>query len=45
MVFIGHVPVVEDELLVSLVTTDLLESLGCVIVGPVAHLATTVKLA
>lgn len=46
MTFDGRrVLVVEDEFLVSLVTTDLLESVGCEIVGPAAHLATAVQLA
>ena len=46
MAFAGRrVLVVEDEYLVSLATTDLLESVGCVILGPVARLAKAVRLA
>ena len=46
MTFSGRrVLVVEDEFLVSLATTDLLESIGCEIVGPAASLATAVQLA
>jgi DNA-binding NarL/FixJ family response regulator len=46
MPFSGRrVLVVEDEFLVSLATTDLLESIGCEIVGPAASLATAVQLA
>ena len=37
--------VVEDEFLVSLTTTDFLESVGCEVVGPAARLATAVQLA
>jgi CheY-like chemotaxis protein len=40
-----RVLVVEDEFLVALATTDLLESLGCVIVGPAARLGAAVQLA
>lgn len=40
-----RVLVVEDEFLVSLATTDLLESVGCVIVGPAAVLAVALQLA
>ena len=35
---------VEDEFLVSLVTIDLLEDVGCVIVGPAARLAAAKQL-
>ncbi len=46
MTFDGRrVLVVEDEFLVSLATTDLLESVGCEVVGPAARLATAVQLA
>lgn len=46
MTFAGRrVLVVEDEFLVSLATTDLLENVGCEIVGPAASLATAVRLA
>src|ERR1039458_7572574 len=46
MTFSGRrVLIVEDEFLVSLATTDLLESIGCEIVGPAASLATAVQLA
>ena len=46
MTFDGRrVLVVEDEFLVSLVTTDLLESVGCEVVGPAAQLTTAVQLA
>lgn len=46
MTFDGRrVLVVEDEFLVSLATTDLLESIGCEVVGPAARLATAVQLA
>ena len=46
MAFAGRrVLVVEDEYLVSLATTDLLESVGCVILGPEARLAKAVRLA
>ena len=46
MTFAGRrVLVVEDDFLVSLATTDLLESEGCVIVGPAAHLAEALRLA
>jgi CheY-like chemotaxis protein len=46
MTFNGRrVLVVEDEFLVSLATTDLLESFGCEIVGPAASLAVAVQLA
>jgi CheY-like chemotaxis protein len=40
-----RVLVVEDEFLVSLATTDLLESLGCVIVGPAPGLSAALQLA
>jgi CheY-like chemotaxis protein len=44
MAFTGRrVLVVEDEYLVSLATTDLLESVGCVILGPEARLAKAVR--
>ena len=46
MTFVGRrILVAEDEFLVSLATTDLLESLGCKIVGPAASLAAAVQLA
>ena len=46
MTFDGRrVLVVEDEFLVSLATTDLLESVGCEVVGPAARLAAAVELA
>ena len=46
MTFVGRrVLVVEDEFLVSLTTIDLLESIGCEIVGPTARLAAAVQLA
>lgn len=46
MTFNGRrVLVVEDDFLVSLATTDLLESFGCEIVGPAASLAVAVQLA
>jgi CheY-like chemotaxis protein len=44
MAFAGRrVLVVEDEYLVSLATIDLLESVGCVILGPEARLAKAVR--
>ena len=46
MTFDGRrVLVVEDEFLVSLATTDLLESVGCEVVGPAARLAAAIQLA
>lgn len=46
MPFAGRrILVVEDEFLVSLLTIDVLESVGCEIVGPAAHLAEAVRLA
>jgi DNA-binding NarL/FixJ family response regulator len=46
MTFAGRrVLVVEDEFLVSLTTIDLLESIGCEIVGPATRLAAAVQLA
>ncbi len=46
MPFAGRrILVVEDEFLVSLLTIDALESVGCEIVGPAAHLAEAVRLA
>ena len=46
MTFVGRrVLVVEDEFLVSLATTDLLESIGCEIVGPAAKLGQALQLA
>ena len=46
MTFDGRrVLVVEDEFLVSLTTTDFLESVGCEVVGPAARLAMAVQLA
>jgi len=40
-----RVLVVEDEFLVSLATTDLLESIGCVVVGPATCLLLALELA
>jgi two-component SAPR family response regulator len=37
--------VVEDDFLVSLMTVDFLESIGCEVVGPAARLATAFELA
>ena len=37
--------VVEDQFLVSLTTIDLLEGIGCEVVGPVASVAAAVELA
>ena len=46
MTFAGRrVLVVEDDFLVTLTTIDLLESVGCVIVGPAARLAPAFQLA
>jgi CheY-like chemotaxis protein len=46
MAFAGRrVLMVEDEFLVSLTTIDLLESIGCEIVGPATRLAAAVQLA
>lgn len=46
MTFAGRrVLVVEDDFLVALLTTDLLESAGCVIVGPATRLAAAFRLA
>jgi DNA-binding response OmpR family regulator len=46
MTFLGRrILVVEDEFLVSLTTIDLLENIGCEIVGPAARLAAAVQLA
>lgn len=46
MTFIGRrVLVVEDEFLVSLVTVDLLHSVGCMVVGPAARIAAALKFA
>lgn len=46
MTFAGRrVLVVEDDFLVSLATTDLLESTGCVIVGPAARIAAALRFA
>jgi CheY-like chemotaxis protein len=46
MTFAGRrVLVVEDEFLVSLMTIDLLESIGCEVVGPATRLAAAVQLA
>jgi len=45
MTFVGRrVLVVEDEFLISLATTDFLESIGCEIVGPAARLAKAIEL-
>jgi DNA-binding response OmpR family regulator len=40
-----RVLVVEDDFLISLTTTDLLESTGCVIVGPAARMSAALELA
>jgi DNA-binding response OmpR family regulator len=40
-----RVLVVEDEFLAGLTTIDLLESMGCEVVGPAAHLADALDLA
>jgi DNA-binding response OmpR family regulator len=46
MTFLGRrVLVVEDEFLVSLLTIDTLESVGCEIVGPAAQIAEAAQLA
>ena len=46
MTFVGRrVLVVEDDFLVSLATTDFLESIGCQVVGPAACIAAAVGLA
>ncbi len=46
MTFVGRrVLVVEDEFLVSLTIIDLLESIGCEVVGPIARLAAAIQLA
>jgi DNA-binding response OmpR family regulator len=46
MTFVGRrILVVEDDFVVSLATTDFLESIGCEIVGPAACLAAAVQLA
>lgn len=46
MTFAGRrVLVVEDDFLVSLMTTDPLERLGCVIVGPAVRIAPALQLA
>ena len=46
MTFVGRqVLVVEDDYLVSLATTDLLQCLGCVVVGPAVSLATALRFA
>jgi DNA-binding response OmpR family regulator len=46
MTFVGRrVLVVEDEFLVSLLTIDTLESVGCEIVGPAACIAEAAQLA
>jgi DNA-binding response OmpR family regulator len=46
MTFIGRrILVVEDEFLVSLLTIDVLESVGCEIVGPAARIAEATTLA
>jgi DNA-binding response OmpR family regulator len=37
--------VVEDEMLIAIVIEDVLEALGCVIVGPVAKLQVAVRMA
>ncbi|HEY5305801.1 MAG TPA: response regulator, partial [Pseudolabrys sp.] len=42
---VGHrVLVVEDDFLVALTTIDVLESIGCEIVGPAGRLATAIQL-
>ena len=46
MTFVGRrVLVVEDDFLVSLMTVDFLESIGCEVVGPAARLAAALQLA
>jgi DNA-binding NarL/FixJ family response regulator len=46
MTFVGRrVLVVEDQFLVSLLTIDTLESVGCEIVGPAARIADAAQLA
>jgi CheY-like chemotaxis protein len=46
MTFFGRrVLVVEDEFLVSLLTIDALESVGCEVVGPAAYIAEAAQLA
>lgn len=46
MTFVGRrVLVVEDEFLVALTTTDLLEGVGCVIVGPAMRVAAALEFA
>jgi CheY-like chemotaxis protein len=46
MTFVGRrVLVVEDEFLVSLLTIDVLESVGCEIVGPASRIAEATQLA
>jgi len=37
--------VVEDELLIAIEIEDVLQELGCVIVGPISSLATALRLA
>ena len=45
MTFVGRrVLVVEDEFLTALTTIDLLESMGCEVAGPIAHLAAALQL-
>ena len=46
MTFVGRrFLVVDDEFLVSLATTDFLESIGCEIVGPAARLVAAIEFA
>lgn len=40
-----RVLVVEDEFLIALATADLLESLGCVVIGPAARLTAALSFA
>jgi DNA-binding response OmpR family regulator len=43
--FVGRrLLVVEDDFLVSLMTVDFLESIGCEVIGPAARLAAAVRL-
>jgi CheY-like chemotaxis protein len=46
MTLVGRrILVVEDEFLISLATADLLESWGCIVVGPAAGLAAALRIA
>jgi DNA-binding response OmpR family regulator len=42
---VRRVLVVEDDFLVSLATTDLLETMGCVIIGPACRVVAALQLA